>query len=164
MFIHGPVSFVSPRDSLDADYVQGLEHARQGDWQAALDGFSAALKRIDPFHVYYALYSSAEGLAKVMNGDAIGLNQCRQAVLDDPKHIDLYENLARACIRLKQRKKAVDALSKGLRVMPHHPGLNQFRQEIGFRRRPAIPFLGRDNPLNQFIGRRTYRHSRAISL
>lgn len=157
MVVKDPWSSVQLEETLDLDYVQGLKYASQDDWPAAHNSFAAVMARIDHFHVFYNLYASADGLAKVMTGDSSGLNQCRQAVLDDPKRADLYENLVRACLYLRQRKKAVDALNKGLRVLPHHAGLNRLRREMGYRRHPLIPFLSRDNPINRFIGRKTYR-------
>lgn len=157
MVVKDPWTSIQQEEALDQDYVQGVKYAAQGDWMAAHNSFSAVMTRVDHFHVYYSLYSSADGLARVMTGDNSGLNQCRQAVMDEPKRADLYENLVRACLYLRQRKKAVDALRKGLRVAPQHTGLNRLRREMGFRRQPIIPFLSRDNPINRFIGRKTYR-------
>ena len=144
-------------ETLDADYVQGWKYVTRNDWAAALSCFDSVLQRNDPFHPYHTLYSSAHGLASVMNGKPCGLNQCRQAVIDEPKRADLYANLARAHLQLRQRKKAVDAIFKGLRVQPNHADLLSLKSEMGCRRRPMFPFLSRDNPLNRFIGRRTYR-------
>jgi tetratricopeptide (TPR) repeat protein len=153
MVVSDPWAAINTEVELDKDYVQGMKYAGQNDWQEALNCFRSVMTRIDHFHVFFSLYTSAEGLAKVMSGDPSGLNQCRQAVLDDPKRPDLYENLALACIRMRQRKKAVDAIAKGLRVAPNHAGLHRLRKELGYRHRPPIPFLSRDNALNRLLGR-----------
>ncbi len=143
--------------TLDDEYLQGMRHAGRDDWSSALGCFDSVMSRHDQFHPYFPIYNSAQGLARVMTGTSCGLNQCRQSVQDNPKRADLYENLARACLKLKQRKKTIDAISMGLRVQPNHPGLNLIKQQIGCRRRPSLPFLNRDHPINRFLGRKTYR-------
>lgn len=83
---------------------------------------------------------------------------CRKAIelqFYDGAH---YENLARVYVAAGQRKKAVDAADEGLKILPEHEGLLALRRELGFRARPAVPFLSRENPLNQMLGRA--RHSK----
>lgn len=140
------------------DYQRGRRFAASGNWRAALDCFSRALQQVDAFHENHPLYLSAKGLARAMLGQRSGLNLCRQALTDAPEQVDLYENLARACVELEQRKKAVDALAKGLRLAPSHNGLRTLQQHMGYRHRPIIPGLGRENPINRFLGRLRYRH------
>ena len=58
---------------------------------------------------------------------------------------------------LNERRLAVNTIERGLKLDPDHKGLLELKQEIGARRKPVLGFLGRDNPLNVFLGR--LRHS-----
>ncbi|HTD53704.1 MAG TPA: hypothetical protein VK780_11835, partial [Thermoanaerobaculia bacterium] len=51
------------------------------------------------------------------------------------------------------RKKTFDAVAKGLRLAPRHTELLELQRSLGVRRRPAVPFLTRGNPLNVRLGR-----------
>ena len=43
-----------------------------------------------------------------------------------------------------------------LKLSPRHPEVLKLVQEIGYRRRPVIPFLARSNPINIWLGRMRY--------
>ncbi|MCL4806635.1 MAG: tetratricopeptide repeat protein [Thermoanaerobaculia bacterium] len=78
---------------------------------------------------------------------------CSLGVEKDHYNPDVYYNMARVWITGRSRRKAVDAIEKGLALEPRHPGLLRLRAEIGARKPPVIPFLHRDNPLNVSLGR-----------
>jgi hypothetical protein len=61
--------------------------------------------------------------------------------------------MARVWMVGRSRRKAVEALEKGLALDPRHPGLLRLRAEFGTRRPPVISFLHRDNPLNVSLGK-----------
>ncbi len=63
-----------------------------------------------------------------------------------------YLNLARVWFAGKNRKKAVDAIQRGLAASPHYQRLVDFVQAIGWRKPPVVPFLPRDNPINVKLG------------
>lgn len=97
-------------------------------------------------------------LALVQKKFKPAIELCRKAIelqFYDGAH---YENLARVYVAAGQRKKAVDAADEGLKILPEHEGLVALRKELGYRARPAVPFLSRDNPINQMLGRA--RHSK----
>lgn len=64
-----------------------------------------------------------------------------------------YVNLARIYVAAGDRKKAVEATEKGLKVVPEDPKLKAMRTELGVRQRPPVPFLDRSNPINVSMGR-----------
>jgi len=64
-------------------------------------------------------------------------------------------------VLLNERRLAVTTVEHGLQLDPEHKGLLELKKEIGSRRRPVLAFLGRDNPLNVFLGR--LRHSLGTS-
>jgi hypothetical protein len=41
----------------------------------------------------------------------------------------------------------------GLGVQSDHPGIIRTLKQMGVRKKPVIPFLGRNNPLNIFLGK-----------
>jgi tetratricopeptide (TPR) repeat protein len=78
---------------------------------------------------------------------------CWLGVEKDHYNPDVYYNMARVWMAGRSRRKAVDALEKGLALDPKHPGLKRLRVEIGARKTPPLPFLHRDNPLNISLGK-----------
>ena len=86
---------------------------------------------------------------------------CWLGVEKDHYNPDAYYNMARVWIAGRSRRKAVEALEKGLALDPRHPGLTRLRKEFGSRHAPVIPFLHRDNPLNISLGRMRSRMKQA---
>lgn len=68
----------------------------------------------------------------------------------NPEH---YLNLGQVWIVGRSRRKAVDALDRGLAIDPNNADLHRARSSLGIRKRPVLPFLHRDNPLNVTLGR-----------
>jgi hypothetical protein len=52
-----------------------------------------------------------------------------------------------------RRKDAHQAFMRGLSIQADHQGIIRALKDMGVRRRPVIPFLSRDNPLNVYLGR-----------
>lgn len=69
----------------------------------------------------------------------------------DPDH---RANLAQVYLERGDRRKAVETLNAGLRLEPNNTQINQIFDRIGRRRPPVISFLGRDHPLNIWLGKR----------
>lgn len=130
-------------------FLQAMEHMAAGEYRAALPPLSAALSHSDQQDEAYPRYLSQQGLALVLSGQRHGINLCRQAACE----ADTCYNLAIAAWYLGQRKQALQARERGLRLDPTHPGLLQLREQMGARRPPAIHFLDRGNPLNRFLGK-----------
>jgi tetratricopeptide (TPR) repeat protein len=77
---------------------------------------------------------------------------CRVALERQPKNAVHYLNLGRIHVISGNRKKAVEAAEQGLAVAPHDVELIGFRQQLGVRARPTVPFLERAHPVNVTIG------------
>ncbi|MFN2309442.1 MAG: hypothetical protein ABR553_06865 [Gammaproteobacteria bacterium] len=145
---------------LHPDFIAGQRYLKRGNLPAALSCFKAASQSTIVHHVYAPLYLSSLGLTQVLLMDVSGLNLCRRAAQEATRHGEVFENLARAELRLGHRRQACDALRRGLKLESTHAGLRELREEMGVRRPPILAFLDRDNPVNRFLGRLTYRPRR----
>lgn len=78
---------------------------------------------------------------------------CQLAIEREFYNAEHYANLGRVWAAGRSRRKAVDALDRGLQVDPKSELLKDLRVEFGVRHNPVLPFLHRDNPLNVTLGR-----------
>lgn len=90
-----------------------------------------------------------------------GIDACRKAVVlfkaPDKYSVGviypiLFLNLGRACLAGGEKKEAVDAFEMGLSYDKGHRELKKELQLLGMRKKPAVPFLSRSNPINKYIG------------
>jgi tetratricopeptide (TPR) repeat protein len=86
---------------------------------------------------------------------------CRRAADLEFYNGDHYANLARVYLAAGNRKKAVETAEQGLKLIPEHEYLTEVRQSLGFRAKPAVPFLERTNPINVSLGQA--RHAKKVS-
>lgn len=90
---------------------------------------------------------------------AEGVEQCRMAIDRQPYDASHHVNLIKLFLAIGSRRRAVEALEQALRALPDDSLLLKTREVMRYRRRPAVPFLHRDNPLNIWLGRRSSRRS-----
>jgi tetratricopeptide (TPR) repeat protein len=103
---------------------------------------------------------AAYGLSVGMTGDlAEGLETCQRALAGDRRSAEIWASIARLALLAGAKKKAVEAASRALALAPHSRELLALRRQLGVRRRPAIPFLPRENPINVRLGRLLHRLS-----
>jgi hypothetical protein len=139
--------------SCSVDFVAGVGHLRERSMPKAVRSFQLAYDAVDRSDVYHNKYASYSGLSRVLSGDSMALVLCREAARSEIYDGDVYLNLARAEWYCKNRKQAVAALKKGLRVDNCHPGLRLMREQLGIRQRSPLPFLPRSHPLNHALGK-----------
>lgn len=135
------------------DFIVGIEHLKQRSISNAIHYFNQACRRAHNDDLFRNRYESYCGLARVLNGDVQGLDMCVKAALNECHDGDIFLNLVRVEHIKQNREKAVTALLKGLEIDSRHPGLRLMAQQLGLRRRNALPFLRRGHPFNRFIGR-----------
>jgi uncharacterized protein HemY len=82
-----------------------------------------------------------------------GLKWCREAAKKNPDDPLLQVHLGLVYLFHGLRAKAVQHLDSALAMAPDDPAVLQARGLMGFRQRPRIPFLSRENPLNIFLGK-----------
>lgn len=78
---------------------------------------------------------------------------CQLAIDKEFYNGEHYLNLGRVWVAGRSRRKAIEAIDRGLMVAPDSKHLHQLRGTLGVRKGPVIPFLNRDNPLNVTLGR-----------
>jgi tetratricopeptide (TPR) repeat protein len=86
---------------------------------------------------------------------------CRRAIDLEFYNGDHYANLARVYVAANNRKKALDTVEQGLKLVPEHGYLLAVRKTLGIRARPAVPFLGRTNAINVSLGQA--RHAKQVA-
>lgn len=110
--------------------------------------FSAAGETVPP-HVLslYALSLARQGKRKE------AIDTCRSALKRGARNALCHLHMAKIYLLADSRRKAFEALARGLVLAPRHPDLLRLQREMGVRQRPVIGFLSRDNPLNVRLGR-----------
>jgi tetratricopeptide (TPR) repeat protein len=140
----------------DALLELGIGNLHREDYDAACVYFQKAYDRLADDHPHKVLYSSYLGLAQVHVGEYSGLAVCREAADRRPCNPQVLCNLAKAEFYSGNRRRAFDAIDRGLACDPMHPGLKIFSYLIDTRRKPPVVFLNRDHKVNRLLGRISY--------
>jgi tetratricopeptide (TPR) repeat protein len=141
------------------DFVRlGIAAARSDDFQRGLIFLAEAHKLLSLEATRDKLPPSAYsyyGLCLALHKGRIkeAAEFCQIALDQEFYNAENYANLARVWIAGRSRRKAVDALDRGLAVDPRNQVLARLRTSLGVRNKPVLPFLHRDNPLNVTLGR-----------
>ena len=137
---------------------EGIALCRDGNWNKGIERLSVAADRKSSGEVSSLMYSFlGYGIAKFKGRRREGLALCEHAVKIEFYQPDNQLNLARTLMLNGNRKKAIEAVSRGLQIDPDHGELIAMRKDMGSRRSPVFGFLGRNNFLNVLLGR--LRHS-----
>jgi hypothetical protein len=91
-------------------------------------------------------------LALVQKKYKPAIDLCKRAIELQFYNGDHYANLTRVYTAAGNRKKALETVAAGLKLLPDHEVLLEARKELGIRARPAVPFLDRSNPINVTLG------------
>ena len=151
----------STKKKLKAEYFEEFQLLlRRGNGASALGILIMALEKYpnDPFLLSY--YGCL--IAVVENKAKEGVRICEDAI----KHLDksmpfgseffypaFYLNLSRAHLKNNNRKEAVNALQKGLSIDQDNRDILWELKKMGERKKPVVPFLKRNNPINKYIGK-----------
>ncbi len=141
---------------------RGLDLCRRGEWKPGLDLLWKLSRKEHPELKLPATFFAytGYGTARYHGNRQEGLRLCRHAVKLDPTDPETHLCLARVYLSMRNRKRAVKALERGLKIRPGSKLLRAFQKEIGYRRPPVLPFLPRSNGLNKWLGMR--RHLREL--
>ena len=89
------------------------------------------------------------------------IDLCRRAIDLEFYNGDHYANLARVYLAAGKRKKAVEVAEEGMKLAPGDEYLQEVRNSLGVRARPAVPFLDRTHPINVSLGQS--RHAKKVA-
>ena len=141
----------------------GIEAARAQQWELGFALLGEAYRRFsrEPEAAVPPATLSYYGLCLAMHRGRTkeAAEYCELALDREFFRADFYWNLGQVWIRAGHRRKAVEAIERGLAVEPQNPRLTKLMESIGVRRQPVLSFLHRDNPLNVSLGK--VRHSMA---
>lgn len=134
---------------------RGVEACKKGRWKEGL-AVLGTLAEIDrqgaelngQFYSYLGY-----GIARYEHRVKEGLALCQHSIKVQFYEPDNYVNLARVYLLARNRRKAVEALTRALKLNASHVGARNLAHEIGWRRPPVLPFLSRNNFLNRFLGK-----------
>ena len=140
------------------DQVMSL--LQEKDHQAALELLAGVLKQY-PDEPYILSYYGCL--------DAILNKNCQEGIRSCLRSIELlgekvpfgqelfypilYLNLGRAYLSAQKKKQALQAFQKGLGYDAENKELLKEIKKLGIRRKPAVPYLSRANPINKYIGK-----------
>lgn len=137
---------------------RGIESCRRGDWKKGLEDLKTARRGSRTLDLPPQAYSYLGYAQAKVEGDLReGLKLCRFAVTQQFYEAEHYLNLARAQLLANDRKEAYRTIERGLRIDATADELHAMQREMGRRRRPVLPFLGRTNPINRLLG--SVRHA-----
>jgi len=141
----------------ESRFQRGLAALEAGRGLEALALFEAAieLERRLGAGSPQARYMSWYGLTIAIEAQRLreGAALCRQAIGLEFYNADLCWNYGRVLLAQDDRKGAFQAFLKGLKVQRNHAGIVRDLGRMGWRRRPAVPFLARRNPINVALGK-----------
>jgi len=134
--------------------VRGVRACRAGDWWEGHDALTRLAQQEERYRKLPGLFYSylGQAMARCEGRRREGLDLCLHAVEIEPFQPENYVNLAEVYVMLRNKRGALRAVDRGLRVDPSHQGLLRVARSLGDRRRPPIPFLSRSNPLNRNLG------------
>jgi hypothetical protein len=142
------------RPEIPERLARGLDLCRGGEWDRGLAilgalGQSAEKSALPGLFYSYLGY----GIARCERRVKEGVKLCEHSIKIEFYQPENYLNLARTQLLANDRRGAVGAIRRGLKIDPNHADLLELQREIGVRREPVLSFLSRDNPLNRFLGR-----------
>ena len=89
------------------------------------------------------------------------MDLCKRALELEFYNSEHYINFMKVYVVAGNRKKALETVEAGLKLHPDDESLLQARRTLGVRARPAVPFLGRNNPINVSLGQA--RHAKKVA-
>lgn len=90
-------------------------------------------------------------LAKERGQYKKAISLCREALESEPGNQAHYFNLGRIHVLMGNKPDAILAFREGL-AFGKNSDISGQLEELGARRKPVFPFLGRSNPINKFVG------------
>ena len=159
------VKELGPRDNDDVikpgAYLRPvIAHLRKGEQKEAYGLLQLAFLEHpdDPFVLSY--YGWLQAL--VDKKYRAGVDKCQQAISiiqkltafnEDMLYPLFYLNLGKAYVAARRKRDAFDAFEKGLEFDRTNRDILMEMRALGSRKKAAVPFLDRSNPINKYLGK-----------
>ena len=135
-------------------YREAEASIKRGNYSRAAALLNDALK-ISPEN---PTYLSMLGYCVGIQGNLMAAEKmCRKAVQEAPFDPNVHVNLGRVLTEQGRRKEAREALMHAYQLDNTNAPAALELSRMGVRRKPVIPFLGRNHPFNRYLGK--LRHS-----
>jgi len=150
----------SPKIKTASDYLDEVKNfLRTKNKRGALRVLHEALEHYpdDPFILSY--YGCLEAVAN--KNYTLGIETCEMALESLKKGVPFgqeffypvfYLNLGRAYLAAGKKEEALSTFNKGIQIDREDKDLAWEIKKLGTRRKPAVPFIKRSNPINKYIG------------
>lgn len=159
------------QEHIRKDYIEELHQLlRRKNTNTAMHTAKNALDAFpdDPFFLSHYGFL----LASTHTDSELGVKICADTLArvmstGSPDHNKLFSvvciNLGRAYLHSGNKPEAMQTLRKGLLRNPGSRDILWEIKKMGIRKKPVIPFLSRDNPVNKYLGkvRNKFRRNRS---
>lgn len=152
-----PEADILSAKEIEKRFKTGREELKLGNFYEAQEEFSIISEKTAHLPEKHNLYNSYLALTEVMLGETASLRGCRRYAHNEHSNCETLCNLALAEIKCNQRKKALDAVSRCMKIDPENKRAKAILAKIDTRRKPIIPFLKRSNSLNKILGKISYK-------
>ena len=131
-------------------FVAGKNFLKEDNFDRALKAFEKAYKADGENPAYMSYF----GMCKALRAGEIGLGLelCTRAIKKEFFRAEYYLNLGKVYNAAGNKKGAIKVYLKGLKFEPENEEINRRLLELGFRSKPVIRSLDRNNPVNKFLG------------
>jgi tetratricopeptide (TPR) repeat protein len=142
------------------EYLEEIkQHLRKGSGKSALESVRLALEKFPSDLFLFSYYGYLT--ATVEKNPKEGTRICREAITRLESSVPFgsdffyplfYLNLGKAYLAANRKRDAITAFNEGLRNDPENHDLLWELKKLGTRRKVSLPFIGRNNPINKYIG------------
>ncbi|HXV21214.1 MAG TPA: tetratricopeptide repeat protein [Desulfuromonadales bacterium] len=138
-----------PGQELNALIRKGLAEIERGNTLMALVHFEDAARRDDSplvrSHLAYCLAKERRQMNKAAT-------LCNEALQEEPGNTVHYLNLGRIYLLAGQKNRAIQTWRRGQKL-GRNPQIAFELRKLGLRKPPVLKALGREHPVNRFLGK-----------
>lgn len=136
-------------EELDELLLKGIEAAEKGYIHSAQVFIGQVIDhRKTPEAKSYQAYCLAKGQGRL----SAAIKICRESIKREPENSLHYLILGRILLLAGEKRKAINAFRKGLKIEPN-PKIVEELKRLGLRRPAVIKSLDRNHPLNRILGK-----------
>lgn len=135
------------------NFQEGMKFYEAGNYEVASVFFADLLESEAFANADVQICRSWLGLCQVMGGDKDGVVNCRIAAKEGGRPpMQIFLNLAKAELACGNIDKLMQTVEQGLTLYPNMPLLMELYETYDRRDGAVLPFLGRGNPCNRWLG------------